>query len=73
VSKVAAQRAPKIWQRIVDYFKDTRGELRKVTWPTRDQATKLTAIVLGMTVVMAIFLGAVDFVFATLVRLIVAR
>ena len=58
--------------RIVRYFKETRAELRKVTWPTRQEATNLSLIVLAVTVAMAIFLGAVDLLFATVIRLIVS-
>ena len=72
MSKVAAPTGTKPENRIVRYFKDTRGELRKVTWPTRRQATNLSLIVLAVTVVMAIFLGAVDLLFATIIRLIVS-
>ena len=60
---------------LVRYFRETRGELRKVTWPTRQESQRLTAIVLGVTAVMAIFLGLLDFIFAnsiqTLVELLV--
>lgn len=72
MSKETTQEKPKIWERIVEYFKDTRGELRKVSWPTRQQATNLTLIVLAVTVIMAIFLGSLDFIFASLVRFIVS-
>ncbi len=72
MSKDTTQEKPKIRQRIVEYFKDTRGELRKVSWPTRKQATNLTLIVLAVTVIMAIFLGSLDYLFANLVRLIVS-
>jgi preprotein translocase subunit SecE len=47
------------------YLRETRGELRKVTWPTREEAQRLTAIVLGVTLMMALFLGALDFLFST--------
>jgi preprotein translocase subunit SecE len=67
----AAQAAPKPDNRLVRYFKETRAELRKVSWPTRKQAINLTVIVLAVTVVMAIFLGAVDLLFSTLLRLLV--
>ncbi len=67
---------PNVFRRTVDrtteYLKDTRGELRKTSWPTREQATNLTLIVLAVTIVMAAFLGALDFVFAQVVRLIVS-
>lgn len=72
MSKEITEHKPNIIERLKEYFRDTRGELRKVTWPTRNQATNLTLIVLAVTVVMAIFLGAVDYVFADLIRLIIA-
>ena len=34
---------------LVRYLRETRGELRKVTWPTRQESQRLTAIVLGVT------------------------
>jgi len=67
----AAQAGPKPDNRLVRYLKETRAELRKVSWPTRKQAINLTMIVLAVTVAMAIFLGAVDLLFATLLRLLV--
>lgn len=72
MSKEQTQSKPKIIDRIKEYFKDTRGELRKVSWPTRKQAINLTLIVLAVTVVMAAFLGALDFMFAQLIRLIIS-
>jgi preprotein translocase subunit SecE len=72
VSKETAQEKPKITERLKEYFIDTRGELRKVTWPTRKQATNLTLIVLGVTVAMALFLGGLDWVFANLIALILS-
>ena len=72
VSKEAVEARPKITDRVAEYLRDTRGELRKVSWPTRKQATNLTAIVLAVTVAMAIFLGALDFIFASLISLIVS-
>ena len=55
------------------YFRETRGELRKVTWPTREEAWRLTAIVLGVTAAFAVFLWAVDSVFANLLRLLIEQ
>jgi preprotein translocase subunit SecE len=44
---------------IVNYLRDTRAELRKVHWPTRQEAWGLTKIVLGVTIAMTIFLGLI--------------
>ena len=49
---------------IVVYFRETRAELRKVHWPTREEALNLTKVVLAVTVGMAAFLGMLDFLFS---------
>ncbi len=53
---------------LVRYFRETRGELRKVTWPTREESQRLTAIVLGVSLVMSIFLWVFDAVFSSVIQ-----
>jgi preprotein translocase subunit SecE len=48
---------------IIKYFKATRAELRKVTWPTREETRTLTGIIVAVTVAMGIFLGLLDYIF----------
>jgi len=62
---------PNIFQRIKRWFKETAGELRKVSWPTREEALALTRIVLIVTVIMSAILGILDFIFARLIGLLV--
>jgi preprotein translocase subunit SecE len=45
---------------VVRYLRETMAELKKVAWPTRQEATRLTLIVLAATVAMSAFLGIVD-------------
>ena len=45
---------------IVRFYRETIGELRKVSWPTREEALNLTMIVLIVLIVMALILGMVD-------------
>jgi preprotein translocase subunit SecE len=45
---------------LTSFFVESRAELRKVTWPTRQEATNLTVAVIGMTVSIAAFLGLID-------------
>jgi preprotein translocase subunit SecE len=47
-----------------DYFVNSFQELRKVTWPTKNQAIRLTAIVLGFCLFMALLLGLFDGLFS---------
>ena len=49
------------------FWRETIGELRKVTWPTPQEALNLTKIVLIVLVVMAAFLGLLDYVFSWIV------
>ena len=58
---VVAGKKPNFIQR---YFGETVGELRKVTWPTRKEATNLTLIVIAVVLAMGLFLGALDFVYS---------
>lgn len=46
--------------RFIQFYRETAAELRKVVWPTRDQATNLTIIVVIVVVVMSLFLGGID-------------
>ena len=52
---------------VVKYLNETRAELRKVTWPTREETKNLTLIIVAVTVAMAIFLGTLDYVFQIVV------
>ena len=57
---------------ISQYFQDTRAELRKVVWPTRDEATNLTVVVLAVTVAMTIILGGIDWIFSKLLEFVLS-
>lgn len=48
---------------ITEYIESSLQEIRKVTWPTRQQAVRMTILVIGFCLVAAIILGAVDFAF----------
>jgi len=56
--------------RIQKWWSETVGELRKVTWPTKEDAIKMTKIVLVVVLLTAVFLGVVDFVFSRLIGLL---
>ena len=58
-------------QRIQRFWRETIGELRKVTWPTPEEAWKMTRIVLVVMIIMAGVLGALDFVFSRMVSFLV--
>ena len=47
--------------KFIDFLKDVKVELSKVNWPTRDQTIQYTAVVVGVSLFLAVFLGLVDF------------
>ncbi len=52
--------------------RETTVELKKVTWPTRQDAIQLTVLVLAVVVVSSALLGFLDFLFARLVGFIIS-
>ncbi|GAB4422925.1 MAG: hypothetical protein Kow00106_20030 [Anaerolineae bacterium] len=45
---------------VVAYFQGVASEMQKVTWPSREETSRLTSVVLGVTVAFAIGLGLLD-------------
>ena len=58
--------------RVAQYLRETRAELRKVVWPTREEAVNLTAIVVATIVAMSVFLGFFDYLFTAFFRFLIA-
>ena len=48
---------------LIEYVKAVRGEFSHVTWPTRNQAIAYTALVIGISLFVAVLLGGFDFIF----------
>lgn len=47
----------------IRFFNEVIAELKKVTWPTRDETIKLTAVVIVISVVVGAFIGGLDSLF----------
>ena len=56
---------------ITDYLKETRSELKHVSWPTRKQAIILSSFVIGISLLTAIVLSLFDYAFTTILKLII--
>src|SRR5262245_4263306 len=52
---------------VVDFFRDSRAELRKVVWPTRDETVQTALVVAAMVVVLALILWLMDGVLVWLI------
>jgi len=45
---------------LISYIKESKEELKKVTWPSRQQVIRDTLVVIGISAVIAVFFGAID-------------
>lgn len=57
--------------KIIEYIKETKGELKHVSWPTRNQAMAFTAIVIAVSLVIAFFLGFFDLIFSKILSKVI--
>ena len=63
----------KIFTKITTFLKEVRLEMKKVNWPSRQETIRKTLIVIGISVAIAIFLGAIDFILTTLLNRFILR
>jgi preprotein translocase subunit SecE len=54
----------------LQFLKEVRTELMKVTWPSRTEIIRLTGVVIGVSIAVGIYLGGLDFIFTRLVQLL---
>lgn len=58
---------------LFEYLSASRAELAKVSWPNRRQTARLTLMVIVFSLVFAVLLGALDFVFSTLLQKLIIK
>jgi len=55
-----------------EFYEQSKAELKKVTWPTRQETVRTSVAVLVFSLVMALYLGVVDALLSRLVALILS-
>jgi len=58
--------------RFTKYFREVRAEVRKVTWPSREEVLRLSAIVIVVMILMSAFMAIIDFAFSRLMAAIIS-
>jgi len=61
---------PNFYQKSVEFLKEVKVELKKVTWPTRKQTTGTTVVVIIFVFIVAVFLGIFDLGLSKLVQVV---
>ena len=57
--------------KVVKYFIGAKNELKKVAWPTRKETIKNTLLVIGVSLGVAVFLGALDYLFTIILESVI--
>ncbi len=56
--------------KLEDYIKGSIVEMKKVTWPTKKETQNYTYLVIGISLAVAAFLGALDYIFSFMLEFI---
>jgi len=59
--------------KITKFLKEVQTELKKVIWPTRPQALRLAAIVIGVSLAVGLYVGMLDYTLTKLIEIVVGR
>jgi len=59
--------------KIAEYIKETQGEMKHVSWPTRSQAIGYTVAVVVISIVTSLYLGLFDGIFSVLLNELISR
>lgn len=55
-------------KKTIDFIREAKAELMKVNWPTKKQTMNYTLIIIGVSIVVALFLGGLDYVFSGILK-----
>jgi len=60
-----------VFDKIKNFFKEVKQEIKKVVFPSRDEVIGSTKVVLALVVIVAVFLGLIDLLLSKLVGMVV--
>ena len=59
-----------MWERFKNYLKETRIELKKVTWPNKEELKEATRVVVIASIMLTIFIGIIDQILSSIIKLV---
>lgn len=59
--------------KLSNYIKESVAEMKKVTWPTKKETYNYTLLVFGISLAVALFLGALDYFFSWGLNLVITK
>ena len=70
VKAAIAKKEPNVIDKSLQFLREVRVELKKVTWPSRKQTIGSTVVVVILAMIISLFLGVVDMGLSGLIRVI---
>lgn len=55
-------------QRLTEYFRGVRGEIKRVSWPTRSEVISFTALIILLVIILTFYIWGVDTILQVLIR-----
>ena len=57
-------------EKVRNFLSETKAEMKKVTWPTREELKESTKIVIIATVLVTFFVGVIDQILTQIIRML---
>jgi len=67
---VSGIQKPNIFQKSIQFLREVKVELKKVTWPSRKQTIGSTVVTIVLVMIISLFLGVVDMSLSSLIRIV---
>lgn len=65
--------APDFGKSPVKFFQEVYSELKKVSWPKRNEVIKLSLVVIAVSAAVGVYLGGLDFLFAKSIEILLKK
>jgi len=59
--------------KVIDYIKSAHREVKKVTWPSKEETVRLTSYVIGVSVAVGLFVTVFDYVFKEVLTILLIK
>jgi len=59
-----------VFEKLKNYLAETRIELKKVTWPTKDELKEATRVVVVASILLTIFIGIIDQILSNIIKFV---
>jgi preprotein translocase subunit SecE len=59
--------------KITQFLREAYAEMKKVSWPSREQTIQYTVVVIAISLLVALFLGILDYMFGSFIKDVILK